>query len=130
MPFARVFQGCLSGAEPELLLAHEEALMRCFCDELAACGGKRLSAAELLRQWRLLFLVGLVGQIQFIESDIKNEGVPFAEWPSIVSRDDPRIMGRWNVRCRTIALIDAVGFYQRSHLHNNFMAWVSEQGLL
>ena len=64
MPFAAVLQGCLSGMEPHALAEHEEGLMRCFADEYAACGGPSIRHAELLRQWRLLYVVSFVGQIQ------------------------------------------------------------------
>ena len=60
--------------------------------------------------------------------DILREGPPRAEWPSILSRDDPRIMGVWNVRCRTIAILDAVAFWAASELHAHFMGWAREQG--
>merc|ERR1712190_442223 len=33
VPFCLSFLGCLSGADPELLLAHEEGIIRCFRDE-------------------------------------------------------------------------------------------------
>ena len=128
MPFAAVLQGCLSGMEPHALAEHAEGLMRCFADEYVACGGPRISPAELLRQWRLLYVVSFVGQLQYIEMDIMREGVPRAEWPSIRSRDDPRIMNVWNVRCRTIAILDAVSFWAASDLHAHFMAWAREQG--
>ena len=50
--------------EPHALAEHEEGLMRCFADEYAACGGPCIRHAELLRQWRLLYVVSFVGQIQ------------------------------------------------------------------
>ena len=61
--------------------------------------------------------------------DILREGPPRAEWPSILSRDDPRIMGVWNVRCRTIAIIQALGYYREANLHPIFMAWVKRNRL-
>ena len=125
-PFAQVFQGCLSGAEPSVLAAHEDGLMRCFVDEYVREGGPQISWEELRRQWRLLFVTSLVAQIQFIQTDILREGVPRAEWPSIASRDDPRVMGRWNVRCRVISLIDGVGFWRLRDLHGEYMRWVQD----
>ena len=127
----QVLQGCLSGVEPSVLAEHEEGLMRCFVDEYVAQGGPPISAHELLKQWRLLYVISFVGQIQYIEMDILREGVPRAEWPTITSRDDPRVMGVWNVRCRTIAILDAAGFWARRgrELHTNFMGWAREEGL-
>jgi len=37
-------------------------------------------------------------------------------------------MGVWNVRCRTIAILDAVSFWAASELHAHFMGWAREQG--
>ena len=48
MPFCVNFLGCLSGADPEVLLAHEEGILRCFRDEYHRCGGPLLPLEELL----------------------------------------------------------------------------------
>ena len=71
----------------------------------------------------------LVNALQFIESDIYREGVAREEWATIESVQDPRVMGRWNVRCRTIAIIQALGYYREANLHPIFMAWVKRNRL-
>ena len=43
-PFAGIFMGCLSGAEPDVLTAHLPGLMRCFASEYAAAGGPSIDA--------------------------------------------------------------------------------------
>ena len=49
-----------------------------------------------------------------------------AEWNSVQDRWDPLVMGKWNVRCRTIAILQLLGFYKAAPLHATFMAWVKK----
>ena len=35
-------------------------------------------------------------------------------------------MGRWNVRCRVISLVDGLGFWALRDLHGEYMRWVGE----
>ena len=123
-PFAGIFMGCLSGAEPDVLTAHLPGLMRCFASEYAAAGGPSIDADELLLQFQLLYVSTLVNSLTFIASDIYTEGPPRSEWRDISSKEDPRVMGRWNVRCRTIAIIQSLAFWQQQKLHATFMGWV------
>lgn len=55
-PFAAIFMGCLSGAEPEVLTAHVEGMMGCFASEYAKAGGPQIEPLELLLQFNLLFV--------------------------------------------------------------------------
>ena len=123
-PFAAIFMGCLSGAEPDVLSTHVEGFMRSFAAEYASAGGPAIDPLELLLQFKLLFVSTLVNSLSFIESDIYKEGPPEHEWALIESKEDPRVMGRWNVRCRVIAIIQALAFWKTEDLHATFMAWV------
>ena len=71
----------------------------------------------------------LVGGCSFIQSDIYAEGPSRAEWADVRSKDDPRVMGRWNVRCRVVAIIQSLGFWKTQGLHALTMEWAREQNL-
>jgi len=123
-PFAAIYMGCLSGAEPEVLSSHLESFMRTFAMEYVASGGPAIDPVELLLQFKLLYVSTLVNGLSFIESDILKEGPPQHEWRQVMSKEDPRVMGRWNVRCRLIAIMQSLAFWRAEDLHKTFMAWV------
>ena len=123
-PFAAIFMGCLSGAEPDVLSEHLEGFMRCFAAEYAKAGGPTIDPLELLLQFKLLYVSTLVNGLSFIESDIYKEGPPEGEWKTIMSKEDSRVMGRWNVRCRVIAILQCLAFWKMQNLHKVFMEWV------
>ena len=99
---------------------------------------------------RLAFVQTLVGSFSFIESDIYKEGPSRHEWKQVQcdgssyralfmnyascsdqvrSTDDPRVMGTWNVRCRTIAIVQGLGYYRTQDLHGVYMRWVRESAV-
>ena len=34
------------------------------------------------------------------------------------------VMGKWNVRCRTLAIVQSLKIYKAAPMYNTFMAWV------
>jgi len=125
-PAAGVWMLCLSGVEPDVLARHEEGLMRCYSEEFHKYGGALLDPNELRLQFRLSFCATFVGNLQFIETDIKREGPSRAEWAKITDRWDELIMGRFNVRCRVIAIMQLLAFYEAVPVHATFMEWVND----
>ena len=128
LPYTSTFMGMLSGAEAEVLYAHEEGLMRCFADEYAACGGPQLDVDELLLRFRLSYAGMVLGALQYIEQDIYPE-CSRADFETISTRWDPKLMGRWNARCRTIAILCMLGFWEKHDLHGAVMGWAKKMGL-
>jgi len=124
--FAAIMMGCLSGAEPAVLAQHIGPLVRCFVDEYAKEGGPQIDAGSLLLQFQLLFVHTLVGSLTFIASDIYSEGPPRAEWASVRSKDNPRVMGRWNVRCRTVAILQQLAFWDIVDLHAVYVRFAED----
>jgi hypothetical protein len=47
MNVAMALGGCLTGAEPELLVTHLEPLLALFAAEFSSCGAPALDIAEL-----------------------------------------------------------------------------------
>ena len=77
-------------------------------------------------QLRLSFVTSFIGNLQYIESEILKDMPSQAEWNSVTSRWDPLVMGKWNVRCRTIGIIQLLGYYVKAPLYESFMEWVAE----
>ena len=126
-PAVSVWGGCLSGCDPDVLLTHEKALFRAFSDEYKRHGGPRVDASELLLLYHLSIPGQVVGMIPFITSEIYPQGPSKAEWPSIKSVWDPRIMGQWQCRCRVVALLQLCRYWHAGKIHSRVMEWVKRQ---
>lgn len=63
-----------------------------------------------------------MGNLQYIRSEILKDMPSKAQWNTVSDRWDPAVMGKWNVRCRTIAIIQLLGFYHSTPLYKTFMA--------
>ena len=62
---------------------------------------------------------------QYVRSEIlKESNMTREEWNTVESHWDVRVMGVWNVRCRVVAMIQLLRFYQMVPLYDTFMAWV------
>jgi len=125
-PSVGVWMGCLSGIEPDVLLAHEEGLTRCYSAEYYKHGGPLVDPDELRLQMRLTMVTSFLGNLQYIESEILKDMPSKAEWNSVKSHWDPLVMGKWNVRCRTVAIMQMLAYYLKAPLHDTFMEWVAE----
>lgn len=126
-PFVMNFMGCLSGADADLLDAHEEGLMKMFCDEYARYGGPRIQVEDLLLRYHLQWPSFAMDACQWVERDIYRE-CPKEEWPSIKTMLDDQFVNRWNVRCRGTTLVNALEFYHRRPFKRIFDEWKSGVG--
>mmetsp|Transcript_722 Transcript_722/g.1935 ORF Transcript_722/g.1935 Transcript_722/m.1935 type:complete len:620 (-) Transcript_722:19-1878(-) len=126
-PFVTNFMGCLSGADADLLDAHEEGLMKIFCDEYERYGGPHLEVSDLLLKYRLLWPSFAMDSCQWVDRDIYVQ-CPREEWPTIKSMMDDKFIDRWNVRCRGTTLVNALEFYHRRDFKAIFDGWVTGAG--
>lgn len=120
-PFVGNFMGCLSGADAEILDAHEEGLMRIFADEYKRYGGPAIDWKDLLLRYRLMWPSFLADACQWVERDIYRD-CPKEEWPTIKTKMDDKFVNRWNVRCRGTTVVNTFEFWPR----RNFRAIVEE----
>jgi len=126
-PFVSNFMGCLSGAEADLLDAHEEGLLRMFCDEYKRYGGPDLDYKDMMLRYRLLWPAFVMDCCQWIERDILRE-CPLEEWPTVTGIHDDKFVDRWNVRCRGTTLINAFEFWPRRPFRTIVEDWVAGPG--
>ena len=129
-PAVSVWSGSLGGCEPEVLMSHGLSIMEAFSSEYKRYGGPDVDAAELLRLYKLAFPASLASSLQSSMADaMVSEGPSKEEWGTITSHWDERIMGAWNVRCRVVALVQSVKYWDVANLHKVMMDWVREQGI-
>jgi hypothetical protein len=126
-PFVRNFFGCLSGADADVLDAHEEGIMRMFCDEYARYGGPKLELDEMLTRYRLCWPFYVMDACQWIERDIYRE-YPREQWHKIKSIYDDDFVDNWNTRCRGTTLVNAFEFYPRRDFKKLFDDWSKGAG--
>lgn len=126
-PFVMNFMGCLSGADADLLDAHEEGLMRMFCDEYARYGGPKIKVEDLLLRYHLQWPSFAMDACQWVERDIYRE-CPKEEWHSITSMLDDKFVNLWNVRCRGTTLVNALEYYNRRPFFQIFEEWCRGAG--
>ena len=124
--------------------------MRCFADEYFKYGGPQVDPNLLRLQFRLAFCTGFAGNLQYIEAEVLKEMPSKEEWRSVrdrcagqrramggsvngvsswrrpLNRWDPRVMGRWNVRCRTVAFLQLIRAHEALGMHSFFMEWVRQ----
>jgi len=125
--FVANFMGCLSGADVDLLDAHEEGLMKMFCDEYERYGGPHLDWKDLLLRYHLRWPSYVADCVQWIERDILRE-CPTEEWPEIKSMRDNKFVSLWNVRCRGTALVTAFSYWHRRNFRKIFDDWAAGPG--
>ena len=126
-PFVMNFMGCLSGADADLLDAHEEGLMRMFCEEYERYGGPHLEPSEMLLRYHLQWPSFTMDACQWVDRDIYVQ-CPREEWSTIKTMLDDKFVDRWNVRCRGTTLVNAFEFYHRRDLKKIFDDWLSGPG--
>lgn len=129
MAFCMNFLGCLSGADPEVLLAHEEGIIRCFRDEYARCGGPHLPLEELLLRYHLGYITFVYESTTWVEREIYKLATKeeMQSWHGIL---DDRFQERFRVRCRSSAIINSFAFYslKGDHFRKLFKEWSTGKG--
>eukprot|EP00930_Biecheleria_cincta_P042233 TRINITY_DN29053_c0_g1_i2.p1 TRINITY_DN29053_c0_g1~~TRINITY_DN29053_c0_g1_i2.p1 ORF type:complete len:642 (-),score=94.17 TRINITY_DN29053_c0_g1_i2:179-2041(-) len=126
-PFVANFMGCLSGADADMLFAHEEGLMKMFCDECARYGGPKLDWEEMLLRYHLQIPSFVMDSCQWVARDIYVQ-CPRDEWHTIKSMRDDKFVDRWNVRCRGTTLVNCFEYYPRRNFKEIFDNWRKGKG--
>lgn len=128
-PFCMNFLGCLSGADPEVLLGHEEGILRCFRDEYHRCGGPKLPLDELLLRYHLGYITFVYESTTWIDREIYKL-LDKEELRSFEGILDDRFQDNFRVRCRTCAIINSFTFYclKGDYFKKLFQDWSRGKG--
>ena len=130
LPFVASWMGSVSGMEPDVLLAHDEGLMRCFADEYAKCGGPTLDASDLLTRFRLAYLGLMLGILGFVASgDVYKQGLSKEDYATLSGRKDERLMGVWELRCNVTMIVKCLGYWAKRDIHGDVLSWAREHKL-
>lgn len=116
------FMGCLGGADADVLDAHEEGLIKMFCDEYERYGGPHLDWTELLLNYRLVWPGMAMDSCQWIERDVYPQ-VPKEKWKSIRTILDDEVVNNWNTRCRATTLVNVLEYWPRRDFRKIFDDW-------
>ena len=122
-----VWGGCLSGCDADTLVEHEASIMGAFASEYKRYGGPEVDPAELVEMYHRTVPMMIIQMIVYIQTEVYPQGPSKAEWPSIHSVWDPRIMGVWQVRCRVVGLIQLCRYWEKAGIHKATMDWVQKR---
>jgi len=122
--FVQNFNGCLAGADADLIAEHDEGIMTTFCKEYERYGGPSIPPKDLLLRYHLGLPAFIMDCCQWVERDVYVE-TPKAEWKGIKSIFDEKFIGRWNTRCRTTTLINAFDLFPRRNFKKIVDDWKS-----
>lgn len=120
--------GCLTGADVETLLAHEEGIIQCFVDEYHRCGGPKLDLQETILRFRLAFITNCFDGYSFIERHTYKE-TSLEDFLKFTGPRDPDFQERFFTRCGCLPTINAWNFYiQRGDMKDIFDKWAAGAG--
>lgn len=127
-PFCVRWLGCLSGADTETLLGHEEGIIQCFIDEYHRCGGPKLETREALIRWRLAFITYCYDCYSYVERHTYKE-TPLEEFLAFSGPKDPDFQERFFTRCGCLPTINTWNFYlERGDLKDMWDEWAKGAG--
>lgn len=120
--------GCLSGADTETLLAHEEGIIKCFVDEYYRCGGPSIDLDETVLRWRLALITYCYDCYTYVERSVYKE-TPFEEFTKFTGPLDPAFQERFYTRCASLPTINTWNFYiTRGNFKAIFDEWARGAG--
>jgi len=127
-PFCVRFLGCLSGADADDLLAHEEGILKCFVDEYERCGGPKVPVEEVVLRWHLAYITFAYDCSGWIERHVTKE-TSQEEFLSFTGMEDERFQERFYTRCGSMPTINCFTYYiKRGNLKAIFDEWAAGKG--
>lgn len=126
-PLINAIQGCISGAEVHVLVEHRDAFLQAFIDSYAESGGPRLELDRL----RSMCNLGMMGWSASVTANVSQvlKFTKVKEWPEIKEWNDPRLVGRFQVRAHCTQFKEALQLWQKWGLYDEFKTWKKSLGL-
>merc|ERR1711957_445508 len=126
-PFASAIQGCISGAEMEVLLEHRDAFLETAVDSLLLYGGPKLNKQRFTTMSDLQMMLWAVSITANVAQVMKHTAKK--EWPTIKDWMDPRLAGRFQTRAHCSQFKIALQLWRKMGLYNRFLDWLKAEGL-
>mmetsp|Transcript_3478 Transcript_3478/g.12822 ORF Transcript_3478/g.12822 Transcript_3478/m.12822 type:complete len:520 (-) Transcript_3478:170-1729(-) len=126
-PFASAVQGCISGADMEVLLEHREAFLETAVDSYLLYGGPKLNLERMVMMNNLQLMSWAcsipANVTQVLKHTKKND------WPEIKDWMDPRLLDRFQTRTHCSQFKIALQLWRKAGLYNRFLEWLKAEGL-
>jgi len=112
MPIPGALNGCAGTMGAGLYSAHEDGLLKLFCDEHERYGGKRLDLEELRLRMNMGAVLGAGGLGRFLEKDVY-PAIPKEQWHQIESFHSPALTDHWIARIYAMSIDRLLDFWGR-----------------
>lgn len=124
---AGAIQGCISGAQYEVLVERLDEFLRTFADSYAENGGPRLDLEKL----RLLYLLQVALWGTSVVSNVTQvlKFTKEAEWKEIKDWMDPRLLDRFQPRVHCAQFRLVLRLWQTWDVYGAFKQWLKLCGL-
>mmetsp|Transcript_90011 Transcript_90011/g.197082 ORF Transcript_90011/g.197082 Transcript_90011/m.197082 type:complete len:520 (+) Transcript_90011:36-1595(+) len=126
-PFASAVQGCISGAEAEVLLQHRDAFLETAVNSYLLYGGPKLNLDRFTKMNNLQMMswaCGITANVTQVMKHTKKN-----EWSDIKDWMDPKLVGRFQTRTHCSQFKIALQLWRQMGLYEKFLDWVKEEKL-
>lgn len=129
VPFCVRFLGCLSGADPDCMIAHEAKVLKSFVDEYARCGGPTLDLEEVLMRYHLAYITFVYDSASWLDKQVFRE-TPKEEFLKFTGIQDENFQNKFYTRCGSMTVLYAYWQYiARGDFYKSvFDKWSSAAG--
>mmetsp|Transcript_11123 Transcript_11123/g.25321 ORF Transcript_11123/g.25321 Transcript_11123/m.25321 type:complete len:581 (-) Transcript_11123:120-1862(-) len=126
-PLVGAVQGCISGAQMEVLVEHRDSFLRCFLDSYAENGGPTLDFDHFKLMSDLMMMGWSAGVIANVAQVLKFTKPK--EWETITDWMDPKLCGRFQVRAHCTQFKLSLQLWRKWDLSSKFKEWTQHLGL-
>merc|ERR1719507_2316344 len=126
-PFAAAVQGCISGAEYEVLLEHREDFLDTAVSSYALYGGPQLDddrSKQMSDLQQMTWACSIIANVSQVLKHTKPK-----EWPEIKDWMDEKLLGRFQTRAHCSQFRIALQQWRKLDLHKKFEEWLEQEGL-
>jgi hypothetical protein len=122
-----IFSGCVSGAEPDVIVANLDSFIAAAVDSYADNGGPALDHAKMKK----MVLLTMANDFSALSSNVTQvlKNLKAKEWEDIKDWMDPRLQDRFQARVHTTRFKIGLKLWQDLDLYTHFKAWIAEMGL-
>mmetsp|Transcript_93824 Transcript_93824/g.201443 ORF Transcript_93824/g.201443 Transcript_93824/m.201443 type:complete len:588 (+) Transcript_93824:68-1831(+) len=126
-PLMGAIQGCISGAQVEVLLGHRDNFLRGFIDSYAENGGPTLDFERMVIMNDLMMGNWSINVSQNVGHVMKNTKAK--EWPEIKDWMDPKLLDRFQTRAHCTQFKYSLLLWQKWELFEKFLSFCRKVGL-
>jgi len=126
-PLASAVQGCISGAEFEVLVEHREDFLETLLSSYELYGGPGLDEDRFKQMSDLQMMQWATGIISNVTQVLKHTKPK--EWADVKDWMDERLLGRFQTRTHCAQFKIALQLWRKLDLYPKFLKWLEQEGL-